>query len=522
MSEKKDSPGVSRRRFLTTTAAAAVTASLARRSKAQGYTTPTTNNGPWVRVSLTDPAAPAMLASYQTAITALLNLSPNDCRNFYRNAMIHTLDCPHGNWWFLLWHRGYIGWWEQTVRQLSGNPNFAFPYWDWTAQPYVPDAFWQGVLNPSNSAFISNWNDFQTQYQPAMTTFYAGLSAAQQTQLNDRGLPTVNDLFSAMSQGMFFPPSQARSLTQANPNFDAFTKQTVSLSTLQSALATPYFAGGGSSGNPPGGFGSDIVAQHSDSTSQGILESEPHNNVHNDVGGFMGNFLSPVDPIFMAHHSNIDRIWTLWSGTMPTGQDLTNLQNEPFLFYCNSQGQPVTQNTAGSYIPIGSFNYSYTKGSGATTSSSEAAPQTVRKVTGTLTATDLAFSKAAVAKVALPAGTASRASGAPSHVRAHITIQPPSDTKNIRFHVFVNPPDNELALDANHPSYAGTFEFFGRMHHAHPMTFTVPLDDALNDQRAAGTLRSDQLNIVIVPQSRGVALRAMPKASVTKVEVSTS
>jgi tyrosinase len=103
--------GMSRRQFLVTTAAAAVATSLPLRAQ---YVSPTAQ---YTRISLTDPGAPAMLDSYATAIKALLKLPPTDPRNFYRNAFIHTLDCPHGNWWFLPRHRGYLGWWEQLKRQ---------------------------------------------------------------------------------------------------------------------------------------------------------------------------------------------------------------------------------------------------------------------------------------------------------------------------------------------------------------------------------------------------------------------
>jgi tyrosinase len=131
-----------------------------------------------------------------------------------------------------------------------------------------------------------------------MTAFYASLTAAQRTQLGARGLTTVNVLF-GVAQDMFFPPSQARSLTQSDPNFDPPTQQAVSLPTIEAALANTTFTG----------FSSDVATQHSGFGGYGILEGQPHNNVHGNVGGFMGNFLSTVDPIFMAHHANIDRLW---------------------------------------------------------------------------------------------------------------------------------------------------------------------------------------------------------------------
>jgi tyrosinase len=50
---------------------------------------------------------------------------------------------------------------------------------------------------------------------------------------------------------------------------------------------------------------------------QGIYEGEVdhgfHDDVHNQVGGNMGDQLfSAADPIFYAHHTQIDRLWTAW------------------------------------------------------------------------------------------------------------------------------------------------------------------------------------------------------------------
>lgn len=42
------------------------------------------------------------------------------------------------------------------------------------------------------------------------------------------------------------------------------------------------------------------------------LENEPHGAIHNALGGDMGPSTSPNDPLFMAHHSQIDRLWWLW------------------------------------------------------------------------------------------------------------------------------------------------------------------------------------------------------------------
>jgi tyrosinase len=57
------------------------------------------------------------------------------------------------------------------------------------------------------------------------------------------------------------------------------------------------------------------------------LETLPHNPVHNLIGGAMSNVsVSPKDPIFWLHHTNIDRLWGAWSSagggrTMPDAAD---------------------------------------------------------------------------------------------------------------------------------------------------------------------------------------------------------
>jgi polyphenol oxidase len=66
----------------------------------------------------------------------------------------------------------------------------------------------------------------------------------------------------------------------------------------------------------------------------GIPEGAPHGNVHVDVGGFsgdMGGFdTAGRDPVFYAHHSNVDKMWSDWNKgssthTNPTAAAFLNL-----------------------------------------------------------------------------------------------------------------------------------------------------------------------------------------------------
>lgn len=66
----------------------------------------------------------------------------------------------------------------------------------------------------------------------------------------------------------------------------------------------------------------------------GIPEGAPHGSVHVDVGGFsgdMGHFeTAGKDPVFYAHHSNVDKMWSDWNKgsathTNPTDAAFLNL-----------------------------------------------------------------------------------------------------------------------------------------------------------------------------------------------------
>ena len=354
------------------------------------------------RYNVLDPQnGPRMLASYRVAVSAMLALPPEDPRNWYRHATIHTLDCPHGNWWFLPWHRGYLGWFEQVCRELSGDPYFALPYWDWSQVAAIPDGLFEGVLNPNHSAYIATGAAFQSRMKTAIDN--AGYwkkplgvidNTSQYGQLVARNIPTSNDFWISALQSppgpYFFNQPNTRGLSRTNPGFTTDTRNAVALATLYPALNARDFIS----------FGSMKSADHSGAVGSGILEGQPHNYVHNCVGttdcnfgelkGFMVDMLSSIDPLFYLHHANIDRLWDVWTrkqarlslSIAPDGYALrTTLADkyksaaekatdyykwarEPFLFFIDAKGVKVTKVKAGDYLSIGDFNYDYQPGSG--------------------------------------------------------------------------------------------------------------------------------------------------------------
>ncbi len=220
-------------------------------------------------VNSLDPDGPEITA-YKMGVQAMKGRPDANPLGWVAQARIHLDWCPHGNWFFLPWHRAYLYYFEQVCRAASGDQNFTLPYWNWTANPQIPAAFW------------------------------------------GQGNPLFN------------------STRTAGPNSTAspeFVGQTV----VDGILAINDFEL----------FASSQASQQRQRTGTGRLEGTPHNYVHGFVGGEMGTFWSPLDPIFWLHHANVDRLWATWNESHANTTDLDWLN---FTFqgnFVDTSGNPV-------------------------------------------------------------------------------------------------------------------------------------------------------------------------------------
>jgi tyrosinase len=79
----------------------------------------------------------------------------------------------------------------------------------------------------------------------------------------------------------------------------------------------------GRHGRLPSTFEVDAVVTHTNLsyTNFTTLLEGFHNDVHNWVGGTMGNIMvSPADPLFWLHHAQVDRLWSQWESANPGKQ----------------------------------------------------------------------------------------------------------------------------------------------------------------------------------------------------------
>lgn len=181
--------------------------------------------------------------------------------------------CPHGDWYFLPWHRAFVQMYENAAAVLTKNPKFAMPYWNWTTLRNYPAAFtdktYKGKPNP---LYVPGLGDDPTMVRNDLT----GPNALTDALVG----PDVMRRIYAETVYEVFGTSRSVDRSKVPPQ-------------VQNNLDPKWVPMGG--GN------------------QGILERTPHNNVHNNIGGYMPNSNSPRDPIFMMHHGNIDRIWAHWN-----------------------------------------------------------------------------------------------------------------------------------------------------------------------------------------------------------------
>jgi tyrosinase len=222
----------------------------------------------------------------------------------------------HNSPTFLPWHRQYLVLFEQMLREVSGNPRLALPYWDWTNSESTDAVF--------ADDFMGGNGDPDQSYAVMTGPFRKG-----EWEI------TIQD-----------PRAKTRGLTAPKPylvrNFGTYRDRGISLPTEQEVLSTlvvhdydhrPFNAQAPieeSFRNALEGWRKVKRAVCENGwlfqSSNPRIGSSMHNAVHLYVGGVwnegrktsMGTMVyatSPNDPVFFLHHANVDRIWASWEIT---------------------------------------------------------------------------------------------------------------------------------------------------------------------------------------------------------------
>ena len=206
-----------------------------------------------------------------------------------------------------------LNYFERILRAASGDPNLALPYWNYkfSSEQTLPDAFRTPAIDCAG---------------------------------DPDSHPGCNPLYvpgRSMNAGELLAPGAA--------------SDSVAMADLTFEGSSGFFGGGPPPGTPPS-------TCHFDSD-QGDLEAQPHDVIHGQVGPPYMQYttISANDPVFYAHHTEIDHLWQVWLAkgggrTNPTSD--TDWMNTSFRFY-DETGNVVSLRVKDTLDIITQLDYRY-------------------------------------------------------------------------------------------------------------------------------------------------------------------
>ncbi|CAA2984390.1 polyphenol oxidase I, chloroplastic-like [Olea europaea subsp. europaea] len=297
---------------------------------------------PPVKIMRTRPAAhrasSEQVAKYEEAIRRMRELDktdPQDPRGFTQQANIHCAYCNgahdqvgynnldlqvHNSWLFFPFHRWYLYFYERILGNLIGDPTFVLPFWNWdnpkgmTLPP---------IFDNSNSPLYDEKRD-----------------------PNNRGSAIVDLTFSGSTDSLQLVANNLTSI---------YSEMVRSVSTTNDFMGKPYCAGT----NPSPGGGSSENGSHTGiHWWVGTKDRTGPNKYNEDMGNF---YSAGRDPVFYCHHSNVDRMWTIWRDVLETDvlKDITSADylNAEFLFY--DENKRLVRVKAGDCLDQRRLGYDY-------------------------------------------------------------------------------------------------------------------------------------------------------------------
>lgn len=310
---------------------------------------------------------------YIQALNALFKTPDSDPLSYYQISGIHGMPfvswngspggdggyCSHRSVLFPTWHRPYLALLEQTIQKKAAEIANTYtvdkvrfqqaavelrqPYWDWAEKAIPPDEVISkkqvtitkpdGSKGPVDNPLLGY--TFPTQKEGIFPQPFSHWKSTVRTPTNSGPAATtnINELKEA--------------LEDAEPEL---TRDTLALLTL--VHTWPLFSNRATSS---GGFTNSLEAIH----------DSIHVYVGGQNGGHMGDpAVAAFDPIFYLHHTNVDRLFSLWAALNP-GVGVSDMQKNgatltattallPFWNAPNAmwQSKPVVASS-------NTFNYTY-------------------------------------------------------------------------------------------------------------------------------------------------------------------
>lgn len=309
---------------------------------------------------------PAEVGKLRDAIACMqtYNAHWQDERSFDYWARIHANSCQHGWEQFLPWHRLYLYFFEQMLQDF--DKQITLPYWAWSDyadanrdtfntqkldQGILPERYgcWMtrkgvdnlkatGLLNDKQlagleklaksgqvhnssarflkAAGIEYMVELDTEtggakWTPAIAAIYAEL-----LRINPLWFP--NRWPGAIGSPTSYPTAEDIKLLLATPNWAEFgggPEYDHHFGNLEQVHNGMHNFSGGTNPNYPRQGNQKWIDLYK---KLGIAQ-DPQNKENPPYGWMVDNRITAFDPLFWAHHSNVDRLWAEWQKTHPNG-----------------------------------------------------------------------------------------------------------------------------------------------------------------------------------------------------------
>ncbi|XP_067442555.1 tyrosinase-like [Thunnus thynnus] len=186
---------------------------------------------------------------------------------------------------FPFWHRVFLLFIEREIRELTGNQDFFIPYWDWTRTNHCnicTNKYFGGVGPGGRIDSASPFSKWKTicPFKEDRSIICIPSNTIEPVIRNPGKDPMLNTL----------PSAEDVEDTLASQHFDSFPYDKTSRNSFRNKLE---------------GFDIPKDSRH--------LNASMHNLVHDYFDGTMS--LVPTaanDPIFMVHHSFVDKLFEMW------------------------------------------------------------------------------------------------------------------------------------------------------------------------------------------------------------------
>nr|GMD75794.1 polyphenol oxidase E, chloroplastic-like [Ipomoea batatas] len=424
------------------------------------------------------PAAHAVdeeyLNKYKTAIQKMKELPADDPRNFYQQANVH---CAYCNGAYQL-NDKYLYFYERILQSLIDDPTFTLPYWNWDNPQgmILPEIFDDDESSPLYDQYRNQ--DHRNGY--VLDLAYAG----EENTAND--FQKVKNNLAVMYRQM-----------------------------LTNAPCPLLF------------FGKPLRADNdSENSGMGTIENVPHNSIHRWVGDprtahneDMGNFYSAAkDPVFYCHHSNVDRMWTLWKTLGGNRKDIPDtdwLQTE-FLFY--DETKTLVKVKVADCLDNERLGYTFQdmptpwKNFKPTRKRKGKLKRTAKSVSASTSVLPATLDK--ITTFYVTRSSTSTPAGKEELLDLDLEYD---DTQFIRFDVFLNEDEEVNTKELDRIEYAGSFSNLPHVHDdtstskVTTSTFSLAISELLQDLGLQG---DDKILVTLVPKAGG-KLAALSSASFT-------